>query len=133
MPRHISTDLPITADPLRARITDWRETGRYRGGAMPAGLWAEAIALAQQHGVAPTARVLGIDPAALKRRVAPAREPATDAGPTFVDLGPAATLGLGACVIAVDGCRGRRLRLEVSGLRASDLVAFVQATWGRPG
>ena len=100
---------------------------------MPAMLWTAAVALARQHGVGPTARVLGIDYAALKRRVATNSQPATDAGPTFVELGPAATLGLGACVIAVDGRRGRRLRLEVSGLRASDLVAFVQATWGRPG
>jgi hypothetical protein len=133
MPRQISTDLTITADPLRARITDWRETRKYRGGAMPAMLWTAAVELARRHGVGPTARVLGIDYAALKRRVATESQLVTDTGPTFVDLGPAATLGLGACVIAVDGRRGRRLRLEVSGLRASDLVAFVQATWGRPG
>ncbi len=133
MPRHIPTDLAITADPLRARITDWRETRRSRGGAMPATLWTAAVALAQQHGVAPTARVLGIDYAALRRRVATASQPGPGVGPTFVEWGAVAPLGLGACVIAVDGRRGRRLRLEVSGLHVSDLVAFVQATWGRPG
>ena len=129
----IPTDLATTADPLRVRIAHWRETRRYRGGAMPAGLWAEAIVMARQRGLAPTARVLGIDYASLKRRLAADGAPATDSGPTFVDLGAAAALGLGPCVISIDGRRGRRLRLEVSGLRVPDVLAFVQMAWGRRG
>ena len=132
---HISTDLATTttADSLRARIAHWRETRRYRGGAMPAGLWAEAISLARRHGVAPTARVLRIDYASLKRRLAADGESAIDPRPTFVEMGAAAALGLGPCVISIDGRRGRRLRLEVSGLRIPDLIAVVQVAWGRRG
>jgi len=129
----IPTDLATTADPLRVRIALWRETRRYRGGAMPAGLWAEAIVMARRHGVGPTARVLRIDYASLKRRLTADGASATDAGPTFVDLGAAAALGLGPCVIAIDGRRGRRLRLEVSGLRVPDLVAVMHVAWGRRG
>ena len=129
----ISTDIATTVDPLRARIARWRETRSYRGGAMPAGLWAEAIVMARRHGVAPTARVLRIDYASLKRRLTADGASATNAGPTFVDLGAAAALGLGPCVISIDGRRGRRLRLEISGLRVPDLVAVVQVAWGRRG
>ena len=128
----IPVDLATTADPLRVRIAHWRETRSYRGGAMPAGLWAEAIVLARRHGMGPTARVLRIDYASLKRRLTADGAPATDAGPTFVDLG-AAALGLGPCVISIDGRRGRRLRLEISGLRVPDLVAVMQVAWGRRG
>jgi len=133
MPPHISTDLATTADSLRARIARWRETRTSRGGAMPAGLWAEAIVLARQRGVAPTARVLSIDYASLKRRLAADGASVIDPGPTFIDLGTAAGLSLGPCVIAIDGRRGRRLRVEVSGLRVPDLMAVVQLAWGRRG
>ena len=128
------TDLATTADPLRARIAHWRETRRYRGGAMAAELWAEAIVLARRHGVSATARELRIDYATLRRRLAAEGASSTDTvTPTFVDLGAAASLGLGPCVITIDGRRGRRLRLEVSGLRAPDVVAIMQAAWGRQG
>lgn len=128
----ISTALATTSAPLRTRIAQWRETRGSRGGAMPAGLWADAILMARQHGVAPTARVLRVDYASLKRRLAADGASATDPRPTFVEVGPAA-LGLGACVISIDGRRGRRLRLEVSGLRVPDLLAVVQVAWGRRG
>jgi hypothetical protein len=98
---------------------------------MPAGLWAEAIVMARQRGVASTARVLSIDYASLKRRLA--AEGVSAPGPTFIDLSAAAGLGLGPCVITIDGRRGRRLRLDVSGLRAPDLLAVVQLAWGRRG
>ncbi len=129
-----ATDLATTttADSLRARIAHWRETRRYRGGAMPAGLWADAILMARRHGVAPTARVLRIDYASLKRRLAADHASAIDPRPTFVEVG-ATALGLGPCVISVDGRRGRRLRVDVSGLRVPDLIAVVQLAWGRRG
>jgi len=129
----ISTDSTITAESLRARIAQWRETRTHRGAPMPAELWAAAVGVARRHGLAPTARVLRIDYASLKRRLAAEGASAPDSGPTFVDLGAAAALGLGPCVISIDGRRGRRLRLEVSGLRVPDLVAVVQVAWGRRG
>ena len=134
MHRPISTDFATTttADSLRARIAHWREARTSRGGAMPAGLWADAILLARRHGVAPTARVLRIDYASLKRRLAADHASATYPGPTFVEVGTAA-LGLGACAISIDGRRGRRLRLDVSGPRVPGLLAVVQLAWGRRG
>ena len=128
-----STDLSTHAEPIRARIAQWRETRTHRGAPMPAALWAAAVDLAGRHGVGPTARALGVDYATLKRRLTAEGAGSTPAAPTFVDLGVAGPLGLGACVIAVDGARGRRLRLEVSDLRVPDLLALVHAAWGHEG
>lgn len=124
-----SRALSTTTESLRGQIAEWRTTRTHRGAPMPAALWAAAIALARQHGLAATARALGVDYGTLKHRTA-----ASGAGPvpatTFVDLGMARSAGLGACVIAVAGARGRRLRVEVSDLCVPDLVALVQAAWG---
>jgi hypothetical protein len=122
-----------TAAPLRGRIAQWRERRTHRGAPMPVALWAAAVDMAWRHGLAATARALGLDYGTLKRRLAAHGPGPTAAAPTFVDLGVAAPLGLGACVIAVDGPRGRRLRLEVSDLRVPDLLALVHAAWGPEG
>jgi hypothetical protein len=128
MAQQIPLDLPSIA-PLRAHITHWRATRTHRGAPMPAALWVAAVDLARRHGLTATARALGLDYGTLKRRLA-ALDPDPPAwAPTFLDLGVVAPGGLGACVIAVDGPRGRRLRLEVSDLRVPDLLALVHAAW----
>jgi hypothetical protein len=132
MDQQIALDLTTVA-PLRARIAEWRATRTHRGAPMPAALWAAAVGVARRHGVGPTARALGVDYATLQRRLASDGAGPTAAAPTFLDLGVAAPLGLGACVIAVEGPRGRRLRLDVSDLRVPDLLALVHATWGHAG
>jgi hypothetical protein len=130
MDQAIPLDLRTLA-PLRARIAEWRTTRTHRGAAMPAALWASAVDAARRHGLAATARALGIDYGSLKRRlVAAAPGPGTG---TFLDLGIAAPCGLGACAIVIDGPRGRRLRLEVPDLRGADLLAIVQAAWSDAG
>jgi hypothetical protein len=132
MDQQIPLDLTTVA-PLRARIRQWREMRTHRGAPMPAALWAAAVDVARRHGLAATARALGVDYGTLKRRLAATEPGPPAAAPTFVDLGVTAPLGLGASVIAVDGPRGRRLRLEVSDLRVPDLLALVHAAWGHEG
>jgi hypothetical protein len=114
----------------RRRITRWRETRMHRGAPMPAALWAAAVALARQHGLYTTARTLHVDYGALKKRLN-----ATGAGrgpsPTFVELPAARPTGLGPCVIDLEGRRGRRLRIEVTGVTVADLVTLTQVAWGR--
>jgi len=46
----------IGLEKTRRHIARWRETRTHRGAPMPAVLWAAAIALARQHGLAATAR-----------------------------------------------------------------------------
>ena len=117
----------------RRRIAGWRETRSHRGAPMPAPLWAAAVALARQHGLYPTARTLRIDYGSLKKR----RDTATAgagrlASPTFIELAAAARpTGLGPCVIDLEAPRGRRLRIEVTGVTMADLVTLTQVAWGR--
>jgi hypothetical protein len=97
---------------------------------MPATLWAAAVALARQHGLYTTARTLHVDYGSLQRRLEAAgtgRVPS----PAFVELPPAPPSGLGPCVIDLAGQRGRRLRIEVTGVTVADLVMLAQVAWGR--
>ncbi len=118
----------IGLETTRRRIARWRETRTYRGSAMPAALWAAAIALARQHGLYTTARALHLDYGSLKKRVDAAGASRVTA-PAFVELPPTPPSGLGPCVIELDARQGRRLRIEVSGVTMADLVMLTQATW----
>ncbi len=116
----------------RRRIARWRERRPYRGAAMPAALWAAAVASARQHGLYTTARTLHVDYGSLKKRLATAgagRVPA----PAFIELPPGRPSGLGPCVIDLHGARGRRMRIEVAGVTVADLVTLTRVAWGRDG
>lgn len=120
----------IGLEQTRRRIARWRETRPYRGAAMPAALWAAAIALARQHGLYTTARTLRVDYGALKKRrdaAGAGRVPSA----AFVELPAARPSGLGPCVIDLAGRRGRRLRIEVTSVTVADLVTLTQVAWGR--
>ena len=122
----------IGLEKTRQGIARWRETRRYRGAAMPATLWAAAVALARQHGLYTTARRLHVDYGSLKKR-----RDAAGAGrvssPAFIELPAARPPGLGPCVIDLEGRGGRRLRIEVAGVTVADLVTLTQVAWGRDG
>ena len=120
----------IGLEQTRRRIARWRETRLYRGAAMPAALWAAAIALARQHGLATTARALRVDYGSLKKR---RDATGTDrvASPAFVELPAVRPTGLGPCVIDLEAPpRGGRMRIEVTGVTRADLVALTQLVWG---
>lgn len=127
-----SIDTATGLEDLRQRIARWRETRTHRGAPMPAALWAAAVSLARHHGVGPTARALGVDHGTLKIHIGAPPGDALTAGPTFVEVGAVPAAGLGPSVIAMEGSRGRRLRIEVSQWTLADLLAVTQA-WGRDG
>jgi len=116
----------------RRRIARWRERRPYRGAAMPGALWAAAIALARQHGLYTTARTLHVDYGSLKKRLGTTRARRVPA-PAFIELPATRPTGLGPCVIDLEGRRGRRLRIEVTGVTMADLVTLTQVAWGREG
>jgi hypothetical protein len=97
---------------------------------MPTALWTAAIALARQHGLYPTARALHLDYGSLKKR-RDAADARRVSAPTFVELPGARPSGLGACVIDLEAPRGRRMRIEVTGVTVADLVTLTQVAWGR--
>jgi hypothetical protein len=120
----------IGLEKTRRRIARWRERRPYRGAAMPAALWAAAIALARHHGLYTTARTLHVDYGSLKKRLDAAgagRVPS----PAFIELPAARPTGLGPCVIDLQVPRGGRMRIEVAGVTMA--VTLTQGAWGRDG
>lgn len=131
---------------VRRAIEAWRQA-RVKGAAMPAELWAAAAALAQEQGIFPVARALGVDYAALKRHVAAAGEVASDAGaadpscdffevqatqfamPLVGDGAPAAAVGATVEMWAADGAR-MMIRLPECGA-ADAMVRLADAFWRR--
>ena len=116
--------VPIGMEKTRQRFEQWRGTRPSRRSPIPEALWTAATAVARRHGLYATSRALGLDYAALKKRMAAAEDRATTS-PTFVDLTPST----GACVIEIEGPRGGTMRVQVNGVAWPDLVALTRVAW----
>ncbi len=132
-------DLPFRLHRLLGRFERWRRT-RKAGARIPEPLWSSAVKAAGAFGVHRTARALGVDYYALKKRVEgkpggakrAGRRPAATAskgsaatgGTTFVELPPAAWPGSGECIMELEDASGAKLRVHLKGLGAPDLAAL---------
>lgn len=132
MGRNAGGEQPVRVRKIRERIALWRGT-REKRTAMPAGLWSEAVALAQREGTFATARALGVNFESLARRVAEARagsgESASHAS-AFVELSGAQLLGAAAAagsVVEICSGDGMRLTIRLGGGTPLDVVGVVQA------
>lgn len=126
------------------RLSEWRERHGGRGRPIPVELWDAAVAIARTDGVAQTARALGVDRRRLERLVAADPSPAASALrvalplsaalPTsvdFVQLDAEALCPRGHAVVQLEGADGERVRVELSGACAVDVVALSRAFWSR--
>lgn len=112
---------------VRRAVAGWRRT-RQKRTAMPAELWAAAVALARRHGMNPVARALRIDYGSLARRVAQSRsgQAGTVPGKDFIELRGADLLG-GATMIEVVEIDGARMTIRIGAGGALDATALVTA------
>jgi hypothetical protein len=118
---------------VSARFKRWRET-RVRGQHIPRHLWAEAVELADQHGVEAVAGTLRVDVDRLKARLEPAgygvRGPK---GKTqFVEMLVAPMTPSAPrcdCAVEVRNARGARMRVELNGDGLASLVGLCSALW----
>jgi hypothetical protein len=88
-------------------------------------LWAAAAAVAREHGVFRTAKVLRLEYGKLKRMAEAGDRSPEPATPTaFLELMPQ---GVGApdCVIELEGPRGK-MRIQWKGVTASDLAGLIR-------
>ena len=120
----------------KERIGRWRAQYGGRGKAIPAELWAEAVAIADKHGVGRTARALKLNYRRLDERVAEvSRAPEPADRPTFIELPSLPPMAPPAerAVIRWYGCNGERLRIEVTGTSSAEVLRWAQAyCGGRP-
>ena len=79
----------------RTKLDAWRQENPPRS-KLPESFWAEAVALAQRHGINRTARALHLDYTCLRRRMPQSQTS------TFIEFRPAAN---SECVIELDSMR----------------------------
>jgi len=128
--------LPVKMEQARQQLERWRRTRPHRS-RIPEPLWAAAVELARQHGLYPTARTLRLDYTRLKARLQSVRRaggvssPPTwgpAAPPAFVELIGPGPGRFSEGVVELEGPRGR-MRIELKGVAAADLVALSRAWW----
>jgi hypothetical protein len=122
--------LPVPVADLQDRITHWRTTRSHRG-RMPEDLWLEAVRFTRQHGVYAIAKALKLNYEALKGRVlkGPPKRTTRSAPPrpAFVQLDPMPGISGPSSTVEIEGVRGGKLTIRLSGPTALDAVAIVEA------
>ena len=126
---------PTSLSQLRAAVERWRGT-REKLGPMPPELWSTAVDLAAKHGIAPVARIAGLDYGSLKKRLDPSSESAVAAVAKpmrFVELDAKqftqAHESTGP-VVEFSEPDGRRLVIRLPGREPLDLPALLES-WHR--
>ena len=118
-------EVPAGMQRVYRRFERWR--GSHRGRLpIPEGLWASAAAVAREHGVFRTAKILRLEYGKLKRMAESASgSPQTATAPAaFLELMPQ-PVGVSDCLIEVEG-PGGKMRLQWKGATASDLAGFIR-------
>ena len=118
-------EVPAGMQRICRRFERWRRSHRGRL-PIPEGLWASAAAVAREHGVFRTAKVLHLEYGKLKRMAESASgSPRPAAEPTaFLELMPQ-PVGVSECLIEVEG-PGGKMRLQWKGATASDLAGLIR-------
>jgi hypothetical protein len=122
---------PTRLESTRRRFEQWRKTrsgGRPR---IPESLWSLATRAARQFGVHRTCRALRLDYVVLKRHVetdATRGRPRQEAHrPGFVELVPSGSSSPTECVVEIEDPSGARMRIEIKGVAAPDLVTLTRS------
>jgi hypothetical protein len=121
-----SPAVPASLSRLEQRFAAWREK-RAVGQRIPKWLWNSAVGVATQHGVSRTASLLKLDYYALKKRV----EDASSSGPSsaFVELPSVPLSMMSECVIEWEDVAGSRMRVQLKGENAPDVLALSRSFW----
>lgn len=116
-----------TIDSIRQQILDWRAEHKAPI-PFPATVWDQAVQLAKDLGVGPTARALKLDYGCLKRRAGIEAAPRgrSKESPLFFELFQSAGTLIENCVLMLDTNRGGKVRLEFGPTAPAALAAFVR-------
>ncbi len=126
-----SSTLPARLVVARRRLERWRRR-RNRPARIPEDLWALAVELAREHGLAPTARALRLDYYSLKKRLEGGgadrgASAARKVGP-FVEVVASELLPpFAEFVVELEDAHGVRMRIQVKGGGVPDLSTLVRA------
>jgi len=127
-----SVKFPSDLVDAERRFAKWRRT-RQPGTRIPERLWGSAVKLAASHGLHPTASALRLDYYSLKKRVARATTApsvrAAESRPSFVELSAPSASGLREWSIDFEHPAGARMRVQVKGADALDVLALARGFW----
>ena len=115
---------PAGMQRLYRRFELWRRSHRGRL-PIPERLWASAAAVAREHGVFRTAKILRLEYGKLKRMTEAADgSPQPTTPSAFLELMPQG-IGPADCLIELEGPRGK-MRIQWKGVTASDLAGLIR-------
>lgn len=117
--------IPARLETGRRRFERWRRT-RKSHSRIPERLWASAVKLAGAYGLCRTARTLGLDYYALKKRLnstAPHDSSGQQTATPFVELLPPQPLP--ECIVQLEHPRGAKMRIRLTGHQSSEVVTAV--------
>jgi hypothetical protein len=123
MANRAQLEAPAGMQGICRRFDRWRRSHRGRL-PIPEGLWASAAAVAREHGVFRTAKVLRLEYSKLKRMAEAADCPQPTAPTAFLELMPQG-VSAADCVIELEGPRGK-MRIQWKGATASDLAGLIR-------
>jgi hypothetical protein len=125
MPEKASGPASEQLQQLKRRFDEWRGSRAPRS-RLPEELWAAAVDIAGQHGLYRAAKVLRLDYAALKKRLATASAPPATSPMTFVELVNPAGANAADCVIELEGAGGGRMRIQMK-ITPPEVASLIQA------
>ena len=128
MPHKNHSDIPIGMEKVYRRLEQWRRKRRGRS-PIPKPLWAAAAAVAREHGINRTSKVLHLEFNKLKELAEStgARKRTTKPTPQFVEL-MTSPASVSECVIELEGRHGK-MRIQWKGITASDLAQLSRILW----
>ena len=116
---------------VRQRLEHWRRTRTHRS-RIPEELWASALELAGEYGLAKTARALRLDYYALKERletIAGETSGKAQKQPIFLELVPQVSGALCECTVELEDRSGARMRIHLKGTTVPDLSRLNDGFW----
>ena len=124
MPQKNHLEIPIEMEKVYRHLERWRSK-RHGRSPIPKPLWAAAAAVAREHGLDRTSKVLHLEFNKLKGFVESGRRRKRTAklAPQFVELMTSPPAGFSECIIELQGRRGK-MRIEWKGMTAADLSQF---------
>lgn len=124
---------------VRRRFERWRRSRKVLS-RIPEPLWAAAVKVAGAAGVSHTAKTLGVNHQALKKRIAEAAATSDGTGrtaahqrfaavPAFLELAPPARTGVCQCTLELEDASGAKMRVHLQSVEAPDLAALSRSFW----
>ena len=129
-----TANFPAEIETVRRRFEQWRKGRQFRS-PIPESLWAEAVALAGRTGRPGSPRscawaIHAVQEKRLERGTTASacrsgRQPAT----TFLELAAGSGPAGGPCLVEWEDASGAKMRVQIQGVAAADLVALSRSFW----